>query len=108
MNIVPNKLITVDDRDLPWVTENIKKLLEDKSKLYTQYIKNGRREEDYEKLLNITTSTKTEFSNSKKNYFDNLTEKLCDPKLNRKVYWSILKSYQLEKGSNYISSAHKR
>ena len=33
-NFVPNKLITVDDRDPPWVTENIKKLLKDKSKLY--------------------------------------------------------------------------
>ena len=33
MNFVPNKLITVDDRDPPWVNENIKKLLKDKSKL---------------------------------------------------------------------------
>ena len=30
-NFVPNKLITVDDRDPPWVTENIKKLLKDKN-----------------------------------------------------------------------------
>ena len=93
MNFAPNKLITVDDRDPPWVTENIKKLLEDKSKLYTQYIKNRRKEEDYEKFLNLTTNVTTEISNSKKNYFDNLAEKLCDPKLNRKAYWSILKSF---------------
>ena len=45
-NFVPNKLITVDDRDPPWVTENIKKLLKDKSKLYKEYIKNGRKEGD--------------------------------------------------------------
>ena len=32
--------------------------------------------------MNITT----EISNSKKNYFDNLAEKLFDPKLNRKAY----------------------
>ena len=30
-NFVPIKLITVDDRDPPWVTENIKKLLKDKN-----------------------------------------------------------------------------
>ena len=93
MNSVSNKLIIVDDRNPPLVTENIKKLLKDKSKFYTQCIKNGREEGDYKKLLNITTNITTEISNSKKNYFDNLTEKLCDPKLNRKAYWSILKSF---------------
>ena len=45
------------------------------------------------KILNVTTNVTTEISNSKKNYFDNLAEKLCDPKLNRKAYWSILKSF---------------
>ena len=93
MNSVSNKLIIVDDRNPPLVTENIKKLLKDKSKFYTKCIKNGREEGDYKKLLNITTNITTEISNSKKNYFDNLAEKLCDPKLNWKAYWSILKSF---------------
>ena len=91
-NFIPNKLITLDDRDPPWVTENIKKLLKDKSKLYKQYIKSERKEGDYEKLLNMTTNITTEIPNNKKNYFDNLAEKLCDP-INSKAYWSILKSF---------------
>ena len=74
-NFVPNKLITVDDRDHPLVAEKIKKLLKDESKLYKQYIKNGRKEGDYDKLLNVTTNITTEISNSKKNYFDDLAEK---------------------------------
>ena len=32
----------------------------------------------------MTPNLTTEISNSKKSYFDNLAEKLCDPKLNRK------------------------
>ena len=28
----------------------------------------------------MTTNTKAEFSNSKKNYFDDIAVKLCDPK----------------------------
>ena len=59
MNFVPKKLITVDDRDPPWVTENITKLLKDKSKLYTQYMKNGRKKGDYEKPVNITSNITT-------------------------------------------------
>ena len=93
MNFVPNKLITVDDRDTPWVTEKMKKLLIDKSKLHKQYIKNGRKIGIYEKFLNMTNNITIETSNSKKIYFDNLGEKLRDPKLNRKAYWGILKSF---------------
>ena len=73
------------------MAEKNKKSLNDKNKLYKQYIKNGRKEEDYDKLLIITTNRTTEISNSKKNYFHNLTEKLCEPKSNRKTYWGILK-----------------
>ena len=93
MNFVPNKLITVDDRDPPRVTEKIKKLLKDKSKLYKLYIKSGRKIGVYEKLLNMTNNIATEILNSKKIYFDNLAEKLSDPKLNRKAYWGIIKSF---------------
>ena len=49
MNFVPNKLITVDDRDPPRVTEKIKKLLTDKRELYKLHIKNGRKMGVYEK-----------------------------------------------------------
>ena len=90
MNFVSNKLITVDERDPPWVTEKIKKLLKDKSKLYKLCIQNGRKIGVYEKLLNMTNNVTTEISNSKRTYFDNLAEKLSDPKLNRKAYWGIL------------------
>ena len=93
MNFVPNKLITVDERDPPWVTLKIKKLLKDKCKLYKLYIQNGRKIGVYEKLLNMTNNIITGISNSKKIYFVNLAEKLSNPKLNRKVYWGILKSF---------------
>ena len=68
MKFVPNKLISVDDTDPPWVTEKIKKILISKSKLYKLYIKNGRKIGVYEKLLNMNNKT-TEISNSKKIYF---------------------------------------
>ena len=33
MKLVPNKLISDDDREPPWVTEQIKNLVKDKGKL---------------------------------------------------------------------------
>ena len=41
----------------------------------------------------MTNNITTEISNTKKIYFDNLAEKLSDPKLNRKTYCDILKSF---------------
>ena len=60
--------------------------------MFKQYIKSGRKEGGFEKLFNMTTNITTKTSNSKKNYFDHLAEKLFHPKLNRKAYWSIPKS----------------
>ena len=60
-----------------------------KSKLYKEYFKNGRKKGDYEKLSIMTTDVTDEISNSKKNYFDNLVGKSCDPKLNWNAYWSL-------------------
>ena len=55
-------------------------------------VKNGRKKGDYEKLSNMITKIIPEISHDEKILFDNLAEKLCDPKLNRKALWSILKS----------------
>ena len=74
MNFVPNKLITVDDRDPPSVTEK-KKMLTDKSKLYELYIKNGRKIGVCEKLLNMTSNITIEIMIFNEIYFDNLAEK---------------------------------
>ena len=41
----------------------------------------------------MTTNITTKNSNSKKNYFANLAEKLCNPQLNQKACWSTLKSF---------------
>ena len=46
-NYVPNKYITVDDKDLVWMNEIIKSKMKTKNKLYKQYIQNGRFESDF-------------------------------------------------------------
>ena len=41
-NYVPNKYITIDDKDPVWMNQKIKSKMETKNKLYQQYIQNGR------------------------------------------------------------------
>ena len=46
-NYVPNKYITVDDKDLVWMNEIIKSKMKTKNKLYKLYIQNGKFESDF-------------------------------------------------------------
>ena len=51
MNIVsifiPNKYITFDDRDPPWMNDFVKTKIKFKKQLYNIYIKNGYKDNDY-------------------------------------------------------------
>ena len=46
-NYVPNKYITVDDKDLVWMNEIIKSKMKTKNKLYKLYIQNEKFESDF-------------------------------------------------------------
>ena len=64
-NYVPNKYITIDDKDPVWMNETIKLKIKNRDKLYKQYAENGRFESDFmiiETLIteinDLITSTK--------------------------------------------------
>ena len=52
-NFVPNKLIIIDDRDPPWMTEEIKEKIKRKNKIYKEFIKGNKSHDDYIKLERI-------------------------------------------------------
>ena len=66
-NFVPNKLVTFDDSNPPWMNDFIKNKIKWKHKIYKSYIKNGHKDSDYEenqnhialKLNDPMTNTKT-------------------------------------------------
>ena len=46
-NFIPNEVITVNDRDPPWITSNIKNKISYKNLLFGKYIKNGKNAFDW-------------------------------------------------------------
>ena len=46
-NYVPNKYITIDDKDPVWMNEIIKSKIKTKNLLFKKYIQNGRFESDF-------------------------------------------------------------
>ena len=77
--------------------KNYKLHLKKISKLYKQYIKDSRKKIDYDIILDMTKNITAEISDSKKNYFHNLTEKLFNPKMNQKAGWGNFKHFSTRK-----------
>ena len=46
-NFVPNETITCDDRDLPWVTTSIKRIIQQKNEAYRLYLYNNKNYNDF-------------------------------------------------------------
>ena len=91
-NCVPNKCVTIDDKDSVWMNETIKLKIKAKNNVYNKYIQRRSFEIDF-LLLELN-----EFINTTKAlYYENLSKKLNNSLLQAKSYWSILKTFYNEK-----------
>ena len=90
-NYIPNKSILCDDKDPPWINEEIKSLIHRKNSLYQRQRKSG--SIDYTSLNVLTIDISNAISSSKLKYHERLANKLNDPKTYPKTYWAILKTF---------------
>ena len=77
-NYIPNKTIKCDYCQPPWMTDNIKKSLKERSELTKIFYKNGQRKTDREKVLEKATECTNEILEAKKNYILKMSKKLED------------------------------
>ena len=68
-NFVCNRLITCDDGDPPWMNKCVKNQIKWKNKIYKDYVKNGRTENDYLKLQ-IAVNGVSEIIDKRKNDYN--------------------------------------
>ena len=74
-NYVPNKYITIDDKDPVWMNEIIKSKIKTKNLYFKQYIQNGRFESDFVFLESLIIELNDLISLTKKLYYENLAKK---------------------------------
>ena len=104
-NYIPNKFITCNDKDLPWLNDHTKRLINLKIEIFRKYLKDGRPDSVYENLQTITRDLTEATSNSKNVYYERLANKLTDPNASAKAYWSIIKIFfNGKKSSSYTSN----
>ena len=54
-NFIPNKLVTFDDKDHPWMTEKLKEKIKQKHKVYRDYLKNMNTGANYMYVHHVVT-----------------------------------------------------
>ena len=85
-NFVRSKVITVDNRDPPWINEEVRCKIKSKNKTIAQYLKNGRKITDFE-IADCEAAELSEIiQNRREKYFSDLSLKLNNPQTSPKVY----------------------
>ena len=94
-------MITVFDKDPPWITQSIRNRIDQKNNLYQKYLRNGKNIADLVSVNEACISLSKMIQDSKNAHFNRLSKKLSNPKTTLKAYWSILKSFYSDK--KYLS-----
>ena len=89
-NYTANTLITVDDKDPPWINEYIKRKIMDKKVACTSFNTNQKNYDPYLKLHTISTEFSEMVLKRKDDYNCQISDKLNDP--DAKEDCSILKT----------------
>ena len=100
---IPNKLVTANDNDPPWITNETKTVIRSKHRVYSKYTRRSK-QEDREKVRVLRNQTAHLIDNVKENYFKSLGRKLTDLNTELKALWrSINKLLNKKKFANIPS-----
>ena len=87
-----SNVITINDRDPPWINEEIKCKMKSKNKPFQQNLENGRKITDFEIVDKEAAELSEMIQNRKERYFYDLSVKLNNPQTSPKTYWFVIKS----------------
>ena len=91
-NYIPNEIITIDDKDPPWVNNKIKSLIKNKNEYFKNYF-NLNNSASVRHLEQMQESLRRNIETSKQKYYSKFSSKLTNKNTNPKCYWSVLKGF---------------
>ena len=91
-NYIPNKLITIDDKDPPWMNDYIKRKIMEKKVACKSFNTNNKNYDAYLKLQTISTELSEMISKRKYDYHSQLSDKFNSPMMSSKGCWTFLKT----------------
>ena len=75
-NFIPNKLVTFNDKDPPWMTSDLRDKINWKNSIYKDYLKNVKTNYHYIKLQYAISEVSAAISKGKDEYHKRLNQKL--------------------------------
>ena len=91
-NFCPHRNITCNDKDPPWLTDDIKRIIYFKDQAYRHYQRSNKTAQDYVILDNVSRHLNEQIELSKQEYYHKLSIQLNNPFTSRKKYWTLLKT----------------
>ena len=89
-NFIPNQTKTIRPRQLPWITQAVKKFLRKKNHAYKTFVKNGRPEDKLEEMQNMISEGAKMIEDAKRNYLRKTGQTLANPRTSNKTYWTLI------------------
>ena len=91
-NFIPNEIVTINDRDPPWINNKIRSLIKNKTIFFKKCF-NPNNIASIKNFEQMQDSLRKNIEISKQKYYAKQATKLTSNKINPKCYWSILKSF---------------
>ena len=102
-----NKNFTIRPQDLPWINNNIRKLMRKRNRFYRKY-KKSKTVQNYSKFKKIRNDVTSLLQKSEQDYTESLANKFKSSNLSSKDYWNTLKSFiKPSQSSSEIPPLHK-
>ena len=88
---IPNKIITVNDKDAPWVTPEVKGAIKRNRRVFDRWKGRGRPEGGRALVQEVQIETNSVIDAAKESYIKDLSDKLCNPRSSNNIFWSAFK-----------------
>ena len=89
-NFIPNELVTVKPKNVPWITRSIKSMIQKKNHAYKTFMKNGQPDDKVEGIQDLINRTSKTIEDAKHKYFMKIGETLSNSDIGNKRYWSLI------------------
>ena len=101
-NHIPNRLITVNDKESPWVTPEVRAAIKRNKRTYKNWVKRGKIQVDKPNVNSMQAKTNKIIKRAKESYIENLSVKICDPQSGQKTFWNAYKRLANKKKNTNI------
>lgn len=93
-NFIPNKYMTINNKDPPWMNNHIRTKINRKNLLFKTFLRSKKLKiSDFNRLESARLELSELIIKSKEEYYSRLARRLNNPTVSSKTYWSIIKTF---------------